>query len=291
MQEKVTFKSAGLCLAGIMEFPNDYSTGTRRPAIIILHGFGVSKDSQNVTRPASLYTQWGYIVLRFDMRGCGDSEGEFGRVVCLEQVEDARNAISYLGSRPEVIPERILVSGNSAGAAIALYTAGIDSRPAAVISASGWGNGERKLQGQHPGPGAWEKFKLLIEQGKENRARTGKSVMIPRHEIVPIPPNLRSALPPNSVKEFPLDVPESIMSFRPEDVVANIAPRPLLILHAALDSVTPTEESIQIFRRAKQPVDLHLFNGVDHFIMAEGNLRVTEVVRNWLSVHFPSSVP
>jgi len=122
MQEKVTFPSGGLRLSAVIEFPNEYTRGQRRPAIIILHGFGSSKDSSNVKIPASMYTEWGYIVFRFDMRGCGDSEGEFGRVICLDQVEDARSAISYLMTRPEIDPSRIAVSGNSAGAAVALYT-------------------------------------------------------------------------------------------------------------------------------------------------------------------------
>ena len=46
---------------------------------------------------------------------------------------------------------------------------------------------------------------------------------------------------------------------RAEDVVGKIAPRPLLI-HAAKDFVTPTEQSIALFERAGHPAELHLFS-------------------------------
>ena len=90
-----------------------------------------------------MLTELGYATLRFDMRGCGDSEGESGRIICLEQVEDTKSALAFLAGRPEIDANRIGIMGSSFGAAVAVYTAGVDSRPAAVISAGGWGDGER----------------------------------------------------------------------------------------------------------------------------------------------------
>ena len=58
-------------------------------------------------------TDLGYATLRFDMRGCGDSQGARGRVICLEQVEDTKSALSFLAGRPEVDAERIGVIGHS----------------------------------------------------------------------------------------------------------------------------------------------------------------------------------
>ncbi len=75
--------------------------------------------------------------------------------------------------------------------------------------------------------------------------------------------------------------------FRADDVVGKIAPRPLLLLHSSNDSVTPTEQSIEMFKRAGQPSELHLIADVDHFMFAEGNKRVWDLVRNWLNDYFP----
>ena len=70
-----------------------------------------------------------------------------------------------------------------------------------------------------------------------------------------------------------------MFDFRADDVVGKIAPRPLLLMHAANDSVTPTEQSIELFKRAGQPAELHLFSDADHFMFGEGNVRVWDLVR------------
>src|SRR3546814_17416364 len=57
------------------------------------------KMSGNTVGPCNMFTGWGYITMRFDMSGCGESDGEFGRVIPLEQVEDTRAALSYLQTR------------------------------------------------------------------------------------------------------------------------------------------------------------------------------------------------
>ena len=48
--------------------------------------------------------------------------------------------------------------------------------------------------------------------------------------------------------EFPAETAQSMNDFRADDQVGNISPRPLLLLHSANDSVTPTYESIEMFK-------------------------------------------
>ncbi len=287
MQENVSFTSAGLRLSGVLHLPDDHAGGERRPAIVVMHGFGSSKDAGNVMEPVQLFTSWGYAALRFDFRGCGDSEGEFGRIICLEEVEDAAAAVGYLAARPEIDARRIALAGSSFGAAVAIYAGATDARVAAVISSGGWGDGARKFRGQHPTPEAWARFTRMLAEGCEHRARTGKSLMVPRYDIVPIPQHLRGNVTAKSSQQFPAETAQSMMDFRADDVVARIAPRPLLLVHAAHDSVTPTAESIELFRRAGPPAELHLFDGVDHFMLREGNPRVVSVLRDWLRAYFP----
>jgi alpha-beta hydrolase superfamily lysophospholipase len=119
--------------------------------------------------------------------------------------------------------------------------------------------------------------------------------MVPRHDIVPIPDHVRQnlerqgtrMLAPNSVELFPAETAQSMFDFRAEEVVGNIAPRPLLLIHAAKDSVTPTEQSVEMFKRAGQPAELHLFAGLDHFLFAEKSTRVWNMMRQWLDTYFP----
>ena len=287
MEEKITFQSDGLKLAGIVNTPADLKPGERRPAFVVLHGFGGNKDGHGQTVVAKQFIQWGYVTLRIDFRGCGDSEGERGRIICLDQVADTRNAISYLTTRPEVDPKRIALVGSSFGAAVAVFTGGADQRVAAVISCGGWGNGERKFRGQHPTPEAWTRFTNMLEEGKRQRERTGQSLMVPRYDIVPIPEKLRNRMSHGSIMEFPAETAQSMNDFRADDMVGNISPRPLLLVHSANDSVTPTYESIEMFKRARQPAELHLLSDVDHFTFNEENPRLTNIVREWLGRYFP----
>ena len=287
MEQKVTFQSAGLRLSGILHIPDD-AKGARRPAMMMLHGFGSNKSSRTCAAPARMLESWGYVVLRFDMRGCGESEGERGRLICLEQVEDTSNAVTFLAGLPQVDPERIGCMGTSFGAAVTVYAAGVDDRIAAAISCCGWGDGDKKFRGQHSSPQAWARFTDMMERGRREREE-GRTLMVPRYDIVPIKPELRNHLASDSIMEFHFDTVESMFAFRANDVVAKIAPRPLLLLHGARDSVTPTEQSLDLFALAGEPTDLHLMAGVDHFMLAESDPLVTAVTKQWLDKHLPAA--
>jgi pimeloyl-ACP methyl ester carboxylesterase len=286
-EQRVTFNVNGLALAGVVRVPNGAGPSERRPAFMVLHGFGSNMQAGNVLKPCAMLDELGYATLRFDMPGCGESEGEKGRLICLEQVGAVSAALDLLAQHRQIDPARIGVMGSSFGAAVAVYAGGVDSRIAAVVSSGGWGHGERKFRGQHPTPEAWAKFTAMLEDGKRHRDVTGKSLMVPRYDIVPIPPAMRGHLAAGSVQMFPAETAQSMYDFRAEDVVGKIAPRPLLLLHSATDHVTPTEQSVALFARAGEPSELHLFADVDHFMFTESNTRVHHVVQDWLAEYFP----
>ena len=107
MEDKIKFKSGDLTLSGALHTPEG-SEGKKLPCIIVLHGFGSNSSSNNVMGPCKMFNEWGYAAFRFDMRGCGESDGEFGRVICQEQVEDTQSAMDYLQNRDEVDGSRVL---------------------------------------------------------------------------------------------------------------------------------------------------------------------------------------
>ena len=116
-------------------------------------------------------------------------------------------------------------------------------------------------------------------------------LMVPRYDIVPIPEHLRRNMSAGSIMEFPAETAQSMNDFRADDQVGNISPRPLLLLHSANDSVTPTYESIEMFKRARQPAELHLLSDVDHFTFNQENQRLTHIVSDWLERYFPVQKP
>ena len=287
MTERVQFVSSGLRLAGLLHQPAGLGPGERRPAFLVLHGFGSRKDSDGMRIAAELFASLGYVALRFDMRGCGESEGSRGRVICLEQVEDTKAALDFVSTLPFVDGKRVAVYGHSFGAAVAVYAAGVDPRFAACVSSGGWGDGVKKFRKQHESAEAWDRFNAMLAEGRR-RAKRGEAMMVPRFDIVPIRPELRSNLAPGSITEFPFEVVESMLAFTANDVVGKIAPRPLLLLHPSHDTVTPTEQSVDLFLHSGQAhTDLHLVAGADHFLLNEGNAIVIDIVKDWLAQHFP----
>lgn len=280
---EVIIRSEGLQLAGILHMP-DPAPEKPLPAFIVLHGFGGSKDAATHRLEAELYSSLGYAVLRFDFRGCGASDGDRGRILCQSAVADTKNALTWLAALPRIDPSRIAISGQSYGAAVGIYTAGVDERVAAIVSLGGWGNGLTKSRGQHQSD--WARFTEMLEEGKRVRAQGGR-MMVSRWDIVPIPEHLRANLPSDSIMEFPVEVAQSMVDFRPEDVVANIAPRPLLLLHAANDSVTPSSQSIAMMLNAGAGAELMLLQGMDHFPFAEGKSRIRNLLIEWLDRNFP----
>ena len=287
MLETVTFASDGLNLSGVVHVPDDYRPGERRPAIIMMHGFGANKNG-GPDWVCRQFAAWGYVALRFDYRGCGDSDGERGRVVPVEEVADARNAVTYMAARDDVDPAAIALCGSSLGGGVAVQAAGLDARVAAVIVENGVANGERMIRSMHSAE-SWAKFRALLDDIAAHRERTGTSKMIHRFDIFEMPKTLQVNLTSNgSLMQFTGETAIGFFMFRPEEFVARIGPRPLLILHSATDTVTNYEEAFSLVRRAKPPVELHLLDGPTHFMFVNPDPRVALTLRSWLDRYFPA---
>ncbi|WP_129838735.1 alpha/beta fold hydrolase [Streptomyces sp. RFCAC02] len=109
--------------------------GARRPAVLIGHGLGGSKD--DVREEAEDLARAGYAVLTWSARGFGDSTGRIGLNDPDAEVADVRHLIDWLAGRPEVGLDgegdpRVGITGSSYGGAVALLAAGHDDRVDAI---------------------------------------------------------------------------------------------------------------------------------------------------------------
>jgi len=287
METRLTFPSDGIALSAVLHIPDSHKPGQKLPAFLVLHGFMGSKDESHAEIQAKMLCDWGYAALRFDFRGLGDSGGAKGFVLCEDQVADTKNALTWLAQRPEIDPKRIAVMGHSFGAAVAIYAGGTDERFAAVVSSCGWGHGERKFRGQHPGPEKWKKFTDMLAAGKAHKAKTGESLWVSRWDVVPIPEHLRKNVPSKATMQVPVETAQSMYDFTAENVVDKIAPRPLMLLHTADDQVTPTEQSLRLFEKAKMPTEMYLITGESHFPLAGNGEPARSLIKGWLDRFFP----
>jgi len=284
--QPVTFPSEGLRLSGAVHLPTDLRPGERRAAIVMMHGFGANKHG-GPEWACRQFAAWGYVALRFDFRGCGESEGPRGRVIPSEEVADAISAVAYMAARADVEPSAIALCGSSLGGGVAVQAAGIDKGVAAVIVENGVANGERMMRGMHT-EATWRKFRALLDEVAREPA-TASTKMIHRFDMFEMPKELQVNLRSNdSLMHFTADTALGFFAFRPEEFAAAIAPRPMLILHSARDSVTQYEEAFSLVRSARPPVELHLLDGTDHFMFVNADQRVAVTLRTWLDRYFPA---
>ena len=94
----------------------------KHPGVLLIQGLtGASID--NPTGPLSAYrelcatlTRAGYVTMRMDKPGSGDSEGgPFSEVDFATEVEAFRQALIALKERPDVDPDRVFIVGHSMG--------------------------------------------------------------------------------------------------------------------------------------------------------------------------------
>ena len=270
MEKKINFYSSpGLKLAGILEIPEEGGKGDKRPGIVLCHA-GTGTKEIFMPEVSKWLVGKGYVVLRFDYRGFGESEGPECRLIPLEQVEDIRNAITFLQQQDEVDEGRIGLWGPSTGGANVSYTAGVDTRVKCMVSVSGMGDMRRFLRDIRR-YWEWEEFLKTLEEDRVNRMLTGESRRVVTAEIIlPVPTSGMDTLPtPNNPgaqkNELALESADAMIQYRPETVVDRISPRAAMWICTVEDTVVPIVESKSMYKNAYEPKKLVAIEGFKHY--------------------------
>jgi dipeptidyl aminopeptidase/acylaminoacyl peptidase len=294
VKEATTFYSEGCRLVGDVFYPDGLRPSERRAGIVLCHGYTGVKDLY-LPDNARVLNEAGYIVLTFDYKGWGDSEGPRSRLAPYSRVADVQAALTFLGSLPQVDAARLGIYGTSYGGATVVWTAAIDPRVKCVVSVVGIGNGTRWMRSvRRP-----DEFHDLVARADQDRVRQvveGKSELVKREEIL-LPDRQSAELAaaarrnnPAAVGTIPLEYIHETLQFNPEWVVDKIAPRPVLFITTDDDRLVPPEESVALHARAGEPKKLVILKGYGHYeVYLEPAF--SEVMREttaWFRRHLPA---
>ena len=193
--KEITYYSDGVACYGKIFFPKDFSTQSKTAGVVLGQGWAGTHFS--IEKYASRFAEKGLVAMVIDYRGWGMSDGYpsiaapervFGdhlrddkryetvkgevtvkrtRLLPLKQVEDYRNAISFLQGEPGVDPERIGVWGSSFAGGNSITVAGLDARVKAVAV-------QVPAIGSTTAPGPPYKLQGRLLDDAISRARTNK---------------------------------------------------------------------------------------------------------------------
>jgi fermentation-respiration switch protein FrsA (DUF1100 family) len=187
--------------------------------VIHFHG-----NAQNITAHVG-YVAWlvdeGFNVLTFDYRGYGFSQGEPNPKGVYE---DCLAAIEYAKNRSDVDAEKLILFGQSLGAANAIAVAGKAKIPGirAVVAES-----------------SFYSYRAIARRAMEQS----------------------SCL---SFFRWPLSLTLVNNSYSASKYVGDVSPVPLLLIHGIKDRVVPYTHSEKLFAKAKEPKDIWVLQKGGH---------------------------
>jgi len=288
------FYSDGIRLEGLLQLPESVSSDGTLAIIVLCSGFQGLKE----LIPAKLWaplTDAGFACFAFDYRGFGTSKGERGRVQPAEQVEDIRNAVTFLQQQPEVSRERIGLIGWGFGGGVAVQAAAEDARVRAVACLNGVGDAGRAVRDSRT-HADWLAIQDRIAGDRVRRVLTGQSQKVSPWDVVPLDPVTRARVDEDMYGRFDafgvevtLQSAEAYYAFRPELAAGRISPRPILIIHGVRNALHQIDEARSLYACAREPKDLIEIPEGHHLDWIEPGhpLYVTTIPRivNWFRQH------
>jgi pimeloyl-ACP methyl ester carboxylesterase len=266
----VTIPANGFSLAGTITNPPAMGR-LKLPTVVLVGGSGpVDRDSMVAGIPimsqlAAALSQQGYLVLRYDKRGIGQSGGRTESASQRDYADDLIHIIKWLAQRDDVDDRRIAVAGHSEGGAIALQAAAREKKIASLvlIATSATSGADLVLEQQRREldrlklPDSEKAAKIDLQKKIQQAVVDGKG-------WDDIPPELRRQA----------DTPwfRSTLLFDPAEVMPRVK-QPLLIVQGELDTQVPPHHADKLgeLARARKkdagPAEVIHVPGINHLLV------------------------
>ncbi|WP_372411061.1 alpha/beta fold hydrolase [Streptomyces luteireticuli] len=246
--------------------------GRRRPAVLLAHGFGGSKDE--LRGRAEELARDGYAVLTWSARGFGKSGGRIGLNAPDREIADVGRLVDWLATRPEVRLDaegdpRVGIAGASYGGAAALLAAGRDKRVDAIAPSITYWNLADSL---FPG-GVFKKLWSGVFFSTGSAARCGRfePAVCAMYERV-----ATAGRPDTEARE--------LLERRSPSAFADRINVPTLLVQGQSDSLFPLDQAdraADAIRRNGAPVAVDWIAGGHDTGTEEENDRIAERTRAW----------
>ena len=264
MRRNVSFTSQGVQCVGWLYLPDDLAAGEKAPAVVMANAITATKEMV-LPAYAEQFAAAGFAALAFDFRFLGESGGEpRGQLFASEQIEDLRNAVSWLSLQPEVDANQIGAWGASFGGAHVLYLAAFDKRIKAAVAAIPSMRtidtmvhfiGRQGL-GQIQGFLGWDRtnryqtgavtYMKTVSDGTEN-------AMLPNPEANEFYNRQARTIAPNWNSQVTVESLEKLLEYDPAYAIEFISPTPLLMIVGEHDMSQPANLSLAAYARAGEP--------------------------------------
>ena len=267
--QTIQFHSEGVTCEGDLYLPDGHDDGTKRPAIVLGHGFTVARSS--LVEEGRLFAEAGYIALTIDYRHFGTSGGEpRGRLWPNQEIEDFKSAIDWLEQQDGVDPSRIGIWGTSFGGGIVTHVAAHDIRVRACVAQAPILDGDfwiRSLNRETD----YLAVKKHLTNARRTRARDGGDPLHPMNEaspdgFVPMPADpamiedvmswygKTGDMLMHSASHITLESFERVMEFDATYTARKIAPRAFCIVQLnGHDVYHPNQPIQEAYRAAGEP--------------------------------------
>ena len=131
-EQTIHFDAEGYKLTGTLHLPD----GPKPPVVIGCHGLFANRNSPKQVGLAKACNAHGVAYLRFDHRGCGESQGDFSAVTSLTaRCQDLHQAVALMQHHP-LVGNQAALFGSSFGGAVVLAYAAQHEVPAVITYAA-----------------------------------------------------------------------------------------------------------------------------------------------------------
>jgi len=161
----ISYKEVEFWSRGGVELNGWWLPTWSRKCVILVHGGLKHRGDASIgtIQLAERLVESGYNVLMFDLRGHGDSGGEW-KTAGYEEAWDVKAAFNWVVANKGILPENIVLWGFSMGAAASIEAASQDPRISIIISDSCWAEFSDIMRLRWDGKRFFESFRNVLLQ-------------------------------------------------------------------------------------------------------------------------------